>query len=61
MTRNSDIKDIREHIDVINKELGTVNVKIARIETSWNYMKYIVGLNVTLWVLVLGLLLRHGI
>lgn len=55
---NSDIKDIRDHIGKLNEELGNVNVKIAKIETSWGYMKYMIGLNVTLWVVVLGFILK---
>ena len=57
MTRNSELKDIKNHIDIINSELGDVNIKIAKIETSWTWMRWIIGANVTLWVAVMYLLM----
>ena len=55
---NSDISDIRKHIEKLNEELGEVNVKIAKIETSWNWQRWVIGANVTLWVVVIGVLLK---
>lgn len=58
MTRNSDLKDIRKHIDIINTELGNVKTDMATIKANWTWMRWIIGGNVTLWVVVLGFLLR---
>jgi len=57
MARNSELNDIKNHIDIINRELGDVNIKIAKIETSWTWMRWIIGANVTLWVAVMYLLM----
>jgi len=56
--RNQEVTDIRDHIDTINKELGRIDVKIAKIETSWTWMRWVIGLNVTLWIATLGILMR---
>ena len=61
MARNSDLKEVFRHIDTINHELGDVNIKIAKIETSWNWMKWIISGNVALWILVMGILLRSQV
>ncbi len=58
MPRNSDLTDIRKHIEVINRELGDVKEDLATINTNWSWMKWIIGGNVTLWVVVLGFLLK---
>jgi hypothetical protein len=61
MAKNCDIKDIREHIDIINTELGVIKQDMATIKANWNWMRWIIGTNVGLWVFVLGVLLKHGI
>ena len=55
------IKSIQRHIEVINgemggvqKELGMIKSDIAVIKTNFNWMRYIIVLNVTLWVAVFG-------
>ena len=65
MAVKDDIADIRKHIDIINTEMselnekiGSVNIKIAKIQQNWNWMRLLLGANVTLWVAVLGVLLR---
>lgn len=55
---NDDIKDIRKHVEKLNEEMGDVNVKIAKIETSWTWMRWVIGANVTLWVAVLYMLFK---
>ena len=55
---NEDIRDIRKHMEKLNDEMGDALIKIAKIETSWGYMKYIIGVNVTLWVVVIGILMK---
>jgi hypothetical protein len=60
MPRNSDIKEIKMHIDVINSEIGSIKEDIASIKTNWIWLKWIVCANVTLWVLVLGVVLKAG-
>lgn len=58
MTKNSDLTDIRKHIEIINKELGIVKTEMATIKTNWTWMRWIIGGNVTLWVVVIGFLLK---
>ena len=55
------IKNINDHIKVINDEMGGVQKElsgiksdIAVIKTNFNWMRYIIVLNVTLWVAVFG-------
>ena len=51
------IEKIQEHIDVINHELGFVKTDIAVIKTQWNTQKWIIGVNVMLWIAVFGKLI----
>jgi len=55
------IKDIRDHIDVINSELGTIKQDIATIKANWNWMRWIIGINVTCWGIAISILLKFGL
>lgn len=51
------IKTIEGHIEIINSEMGKVKTDIAVIKSNWNTQKWIIGVNVILWVAVLGKLI----
>jgi len=48
------IEKIEGHIEIINSEMGKVKTDIAVIKSNWNTQKWIIGVNVILWVAVLG-------
>lgn len=52
------IGKIEGHIETINKEMGEIKTDVTTIKTNWNWMRYIIGINVTLWVAVIGLILK---
>ena len=49
------IENIRKHVEIINDELGTVNLKVTAISTDLRWIKYFVGLSLLLALASLGI------
>ena len=56
------INDLGVKLDIVcdkfDKKINYLDIRTTKLETNYSWVKWIIGGNVTLWVVVLGLLLR---
>ncbi|MCD6493917.1 MAG: hypothetical protein J7K36_09035 [Archaeoglobaceae archaeon] len=48
------LADIKEHVEVINEELGDLTIRVTAISTDLRWIKYFVGLSMVLALASLG-------
>ena len=58
MTIREDIIDIKKHMSKLNDEYGGVEIKLATLETRWNFMKWLIGANITMWGIAIAILVN---
>lgn len=54
------LEDIREHVQVINDEVGNLTVKMAAISTDLRWIKYFVALSMFIALASLGVKIMTG-